>query len=514
MSAHGVERALRLVAQSSVIVFIGIALSKILTYAYRLVIARELGPEIYGLFSLAIVVSSFFIMAASLGLPEGVLRYLSFYRGRKELQNERYLFRSALLVLVVSGIVAGFILFFASEFISLRLFHNAGLLPFLRALGVFLPFFIISGILLSGMLAYGHVGWNAFINNFLQNFIKFAVLLLLLLIGFRGSAVIISYLAGVVVMCIAAYIVVRRVMPGILKRSTLDHAGKQKVRREVLAYSWPVVFLTAAYTVFNWTDSAVIGYFMTATDVGIYNAAFTLISLFGIAPELFKQFFFPFIVREYSRKNIELIRQLSQQVGKWIYILNLPLFLFMAAFPGAVINILFGPDYLTATDVLRILALGGILASFNTLLMNLLSMQGKSRTIMVDTLIVSALDLLLNIILVPRYGLYGAAISTAFSLALLGGVMLIQVWHSTAIVPFRRKIGSVTLAAILPTLGLLFIKYAYAPSLLVLAGTGIAFVALYVSLIFAWGALDAHDWDILRYARQKLMPASLQSAWR
>ena len=495
---------MRLLAQSSVIVFIGIVLSKILTYLYRVIIARELGPEIYGLFSLALVVSSFFVMAASLGLPDGALRYLSFYRGKNQLKKSSYLFRSAFGVLLISSIIAAALLYFTAEIISTSLFHNQGLTSFLKVFGIFLPFSIIGGFFLSSLLAFGHIGWNALINNFLQNFIKVLVLIGLLFFGLQQSAVIASYVAGIFVICLAAFFAVRHLTPTLLHKSGLKIAAKRAVLNEVFAYSWPIVFLAALYTVFNWTDSAVIGYFMTASDVGVYNAAFTLISLFGIAPELFRQFFFPYIVREYSRKNNSLIRQMSQQVGKWIYVVNLPLFLFMAAFPGAVINILFGPEYLTATDILRILAVGGLLASFNTLLTNLLSMQGKSRIILINTIGISILDLILNIILVPHYGLYGAAGSTTFSLGLLGLIMLFQVRNSTGIVPFRRKMWSVTLAAAIPAIGLLMIKNLFAPSLPVLALAGITFVAIYFVFIFAFSSLDPYDKDILSYALDKL----------
>jgi O-antigen/teichoic acid export membrane protein len=47
--------SLRSIARSSVIVFIGIIISKILTYVYKIIIAREFGPKVYGLFSLAIM---------------------------------------------------------------------------------------------------------------------------------------------------------------------------------------------------------------------------------------------------------------------------------------------------------------------------------------------------------------------------------------------------------------------------------------------------------------------------
>ncbi len=494
---------MRLLAQSSIIVFIGIALSKLLTYLYRVIIARELGPEIYGLFSLALVVSSFFVMAASLGLPDGALRYLSFYRGKNQPKKSCYLFRGAFSVLLISSIIAAALLYFTAEIISTSLFHNQGLTSFLKVFGIFLPFSIIGGFFLSSLLAFGHVGWNALINNFLQNFVKVIVLVGLLFFGLQQSAVIASYVAGIFVICVAAFFAVRHLTPMLLQKSGLKLKAKRAVLNEVFAYSWPIVFLAALYTLFNWTDSAVIGYFMTARDVGVYNAAFTLISLFGIAPELFRQFFFPYIVKEYSKKNNSVIQQMSQQVGKWIYVVNLPLFLFMAAFPEAVINILFGSEYLTAADILRILAVGGLLASFNTLLTNLLSMQGKSRIILINTIGISVLDLILNIILVPNYGLYGAAGSTTFSLALLGLIMLFQVRNSTGILPFRRKMWRVTLAAVIPALGLIVIKNLFVPSLIVLALAGIAFLSIYAFFIFAFGSLDPYDKDILNYAKDK-----------
>jgi O-antigen/teichoic acid export membrane protein len=496
--------SLRLVAQSSLIVFLGIALSKLLTYFYRVVIAREFGPETYGLFSLAIVVSSFFIMGASLGLPEGVLRYLAFYHGKKEVEKERHLFRSAFKILLISGIFTAAILYLTANLIATYVFHNAGLSIFLKMFGLFLPFSVISGFLLSSLLAFGHVGWNSLINNFLQNLVKVIVLLALLFLGVREESVIVSYVAGIALTCIAAYLALRYTMAPLLARPKLKQEEQRRVLREVFAYAWPIVFLSTVYTIFNWTDSIVIGYFMTATDVGIYSAAFTLISLFGIAPELFKQFFFPYIVKEYSRKNIALIQTLSQQVGKWIFALNLPLFLFMIAFPGAVLNVFFGPEYLAATEVLRILAFGGLFSSFNALLTNLLSMQGKSKLIMTDTICISGLDLVLNILLVPSYGLHGAAISTAFSLALLGTVMLIQVRNSTGIVPLKKKMLNIVFASLLPTVGLLLVRAFFVPSLETLIVAGIAFILAYGTLIVTFKALDAYDKDIFVHAWSSL----------
>ena len=78
---------LKLIVKTSAIVFIGLVLSKLLGYAYRIIIARALGPEIYGLFSLALTVALTFVTFSAFGLSEGLIRFISLYRGNKEIDK-------------------------------------------------------------------------------------------------------------------------------------------------------------------------------------------------------------------------------------------------------------------------------------------------------------------------------------------------------------------------------------------------------------------------------------------
>ena len=82
-----IDKDLKLLAKSSIVIFAGIFFAKIFTYLYRIIIARNFGPEVYGLFSLAIMILGFFVAFSSLGLSEGLLRYISFYRGKKQKHN-------------------------------------------------------------------------------------------------------------------------------------------------------------------------------------------------------------------------------------------------------------------------------------------------------------------------------------------------------------------------------------------------------------------------------------------
>ena len=60
-----IDRGLKLIVKSSMIVFIGLFLSKLLTYIYKIIIARYYGPEVYGIFSLAFMIVTLFVAFSS-----------------------------------------------------------------------------------------------------------------------------------------------------------------------------------------------------------------------------------------------------------------------------------------------------------------------------------------------------------------------------------------------------------------------------------------------------------------
>ena len=84
LDKENLNKSLKRIVKTSFIVFIGVFLSKILAYAYRIIIARSFGPEVYGLYSLAITVLSLFVFSFSFGLADGLLRFIPIYRTKDE----------------------------------------------------------------------------------------------------------------------------------------------------------------------------------------------------------------------------------------------------------------------------------------------------------------------------------------------------------------------------------------------------------------------------------------------
>ena len=106
--------SLKLLAKTSLIVFIGVILSKILSYFYRVIVARYLGAEIYGLYSLGLMITALFIAVSSLGILYGTLRYIPLYRGKEEWNKVKHIFKITTTILFFSSFIAGAILFFLS----------------------------------------------------------------------------------------------------------------------------------------------------------------------------------------------------------------------------------------------------------------------------------------------------------------------------------------------------------------------------------------------------------------
>ena len=115
MDSKKLDTALKSIVKSSVLVFMFLVLSKIISYFYRIIIARYFGPEVYGALSLAIMISGFFIIFSVLGLDEGLLRFIPFYRGKKKNKKISVIFNfSFKLVLGLSLILDSLCLYLLS----------------------------------------------------------------------------------------------------------------------------------------------------------------------------------------------------------------------------------------------------------------------------------------------------------------------------------------------------------------------------------------------------------------
>lgn len=517
-----VDSSLKLLAKSSVWLFVGIVLSKLLTYVYRIIIARNFGPQEYGLFSLALMVISWFVTISSFGIVDGIIRYIPLYRGKNEINKINHLIRFSFKFLLISGLLSALILFSFSDLISIRIFHDITLSLYLKIFSILIPITIFWSLLLSILQAYEEIKIYSYLRNIQDIAVRLIILLILVYIGLKRGAIILSYCISMFLMLIVSYYFVKKKVPSILIKSSLNENSKKEINKQLFSYSWPLIFVSIISFILTWIDSLSIGYYNVngqgVYNVGIYNSAVPLAGLFIIASSLFTQLFFPIITKEYGKKNFKLIEELSKQISKWIFMINLPFLILMILFPGAVINFFFGSQYLAAENSLRFLSVGMFFYSIFIISENLLSMAGKSKIVLIDILFAAVFNFILNSILVPRNiiflgfnfgGLTGAAFATMITYIIWGLLSLFQARYYTSIIALRKKIILITFVSIIPTILMIFIKQAIPLNKITLILQGVFFILVYTLLLIITGCLDRNDIMILQSIKNKFSSFSV-----
>jgi len=504
MQKEKFNHSLKLLAKSSIFVFFSILLSKILAYLYKIIIARKFGAEGYGIFSLSTMIFSIITIIFSLGISEGIVRYISFYRGKKENSKINYIFKKSSILILSSSIIGALIMFFLSEYISINIFHNPQLIIFLKFLSFFVPISVASGIFTSTIRAFEEIKWSSFIKNILGNAIQLITLIILVYLGFKTNSIIFSYTLGIVGIFIVSYFICKIKIFKFFKKEKISKEVQRKTSHSLYSYSWPLMFLTIISMVLYWIDSFAIGYFRGASEVGIYNVATSIALLFNILPQIFIQLFFPLITREFANKNIILIKRLSKQLGKWIFILNFPLLVLLILFPGEIINILFGSEFILAKTSLIILSIGIFISSIFKISTYLILTKEKSKIVFMNLLIVSIINLLLNLTLVPKYGITGAAFSTMISQILISTFLLFETKFYFSIVPLKKEIFKILLGSLVPIFILLSIKKYFPLNWISFILQAIFFFLAYFLLALLFKGLDKSDLMILNLFKSKI----------
>ncbi|MFP3910429.1 MAG: oligosaccharide flippase family protein, partial [Archaeoglobaceae archaeon] len=124
--------SLRKIAKGAGINFIGLLLASLLGFGSRIILARSLSPAEYGLIALGIALFSITASIGMFGMPGGVTRFVSFYRGKGDLERVRGSIISALRISLPVGLLLAVLLFFGAEWISVHVFNEPNLMPVLR----------------------------------------------------------------------------------------------------------------------------------------------------------------------------------------------------------------------------------------------------------------------------------------------------------------------------------------------------------------------------------------------
>lgn len=415
----------------------GAVIAAVSGFALGVAVGRGTGADGAGLFYVAVAVFTIAMGIGCLGADTGLLRALSRLTAVGRVADLRPTIWIAVLpVLVVCTAITTGVLLWAGALAGLMSGSSRQATPYLVGTMALLTVGGVFTVLVQGTRGLGDVRPFVALQNLLLPLSRLVLVAaaIFLVAELPGSGwpdlswrVPLAWSLPLVVAAVAAAAVLRRQLrhaesaaPTSPRRSTRELAG------EFWRFALPRGGATALDLVLVWLDVILVAVLRSATEAGIYAAASRFVTTGTLAMQAMRLAIAPQLSGLLSTGQRRRAGDLYRGATVWIVLSSWPVYLLMACFPATLLQ-LFGPQFAAGGAALSILAAGMLVALATGNVGTVLLMSGRSGWVLADKAAALATMLVLDVALVPRYGMVGAAIGWAAAIAVDNLLALWQV---------------------------------------------------------------------------------------
>lgn len=372
--------------------------SSLIIFAVGVYVARYLGPDRLGLLSYSQSFVLLFVPLANLGLDSIIVRELVKDETKRDvLLGTGFALKLAGVLLawaVLASVVPladndGYTNLLIAIIASSLLFQSFGTVDFYFQAKVMSKYMVMARLVAGILIPIIKVG----LILFQAQLIWFALVILLqdLIVG---------------VLFLVAY--------RLQKLSVFHWRFNSAIARQLLMVSWPLMFAGLMIVVYMKIDQIMLKNMLDTTQVGIYAVAVRLSEFWYFMPLLISQSIFPAIINAKTGDGV-VYRQRMQQLYDLMTFLSLGIAIIVTLSSSLIMDTLYGPPYSGSDTVLAIHIWAGVIVFFGTARGKWIiteNLQKKALFIYITGVI---LNVILNIVLIPIYGVVGAALATLIS---------------------------------------------------------------------------------------------------
>jgi O-antigen/teichoic acid export membrane protein len=432
-----VERVARGVGVSSA----GQGVGRLLGYATHAAVAWMHGPAQLGFYALGITVVQVASILSQLGLDNGVVRYVAHHGAGGDTARVRGTILQSLAVTLALSLALSALLFAGAGFLAEDVFGKPFLATMFRAFATALPFLTFMSMALWVTQGFGTLKYAAFVGQVARPLANLALLVFFYLLGVQILGAVAAYVLSMAFGAALALACLPRVFPGLL-------AGKAKYEaRELSAASAPMIVANVTQYSNLWTAVVVLGIFEPVPTVGVYSAAARTAALSTLVLIAFGGVFSPLAAGLYRQERLGELGRLYGDVSRWAFTGALAFFL-VTALLARDIMLFFGDEFAYGWPVIVVISAAQLFNSSMGPTTRLLAMTGHQKAVMVSTVGSALAAVALNFLLVPAYGVAGAAAATAAALILANGLSLIFVRRRLGFWPYGSRYAKPLLAGL------------------------------------------------------------------
>lgn len=488
-----------ILAKGASVSLTGTMVARAFAMATQVLMARFLGAADFGLYAIGWTLIRILESVNTLGLATGVIYFGADYQ-RSDPSRFKGVLRQSIILASLTGFTIGAVLFLMAPTLAEHLFRKPEAAPVIRAFAPAFPLYAVAFVgdgmtRLSQRMqysAYSNIGSMAFA------LIAFCVLFMLGW-GLRGA--VIATVGGIAVGALMSMYFIRRLFPAAFaKEIPSEWPGK-----EILAFSIPVALGGLAVSLLAFIDRLFVASFCSSTETGIYQAAAQLPIMLAIIFGAFDNIFSPMVADLHARREGRRLAELYRVCAKWRVYASVPFLMIMLFAPAELIRSVYGKAYAEGALPLAILSVGQLSGVIVGNSQTMLTLTGRQRTVVAITLVTLLLDVGLNFVLVPRYGLVGAASAAALAALAFNVSTASAVIRHAPVSPFDLRYVKSLGAALFTCVVLYMLRHLEirtpAVKLFIVGGVG---MATFTGSLIALG-LDVEDREVLNMIRARLL---------
>lgn len=395
-------------------------------FALNIVLARALNQELFGIFSISVLVLLTIAELSDFGLNLGLLRFAPYYLATDQLDKLKQLIKtiwrwrvSLTAVLTIGGLIFAYPL-------AKYLFNQIELAPYLAfaSLGV-------GGVILLGFLAtYLQAKQRFFYHASLQSLKGFLRLLLVVIFMVLGVKNLFVYLSAYIFVPWILFLANYRVFPEKFRSVEIPEDVKQKLHSQLAHFSFWLTISSLISIFASRIDQIMISRLLGLKEVAIFTVAWQLIQFFPVIYGSITSVLMPKIS---SLKTKSELAVFIKRTFKWVFVGTIGIAIFV--YPSQyLINFLFGQKYVEAMPIYIILAYGYLLNVLAIPFSLVISVFNKTELATISSVLQLVINLVGNIVFIPLYGIMGAAYTFAFS------VMILIIWNVVSALYLLKKV--------------------------------------------------------------------------
>ncbi|URT70553.1 flippase [Cytobacillus firmus] len=385
-----------------------------------IIIARSLGPEGNGLYQLIVLLPTTLMTLLNLGVGTSSVYYV----GQKKYDIKDIIKTNTAsgAVLSLAAVIIGLIgvMFFSDKFFE-------GVPPnYLYFILLIMPLLMLNDfylVIFQGVQDFKSFNSLALLRQ-LAALITLVLFIFVLRIGLVGT--VIAFIAGVVTQFIVTLILLNK----NLKTNLFSGSFSKAYFKESFSFGFKAHFSNVLSFINYRADIYLISMFLNPAAVGLYGVAVSIAERLWIVSQSISSVLYPVIS---SSSDVDSKNKLTSVISRNVLFFSIIAGIVFYFASDLIFRLLFGEAYADSSDILKMLLPGIILFSVDRILSNDLAGRGKPELNMYTSIFTVASNIILNILLIPKIGIAGAAVSTSVTYSLSTLVKMILFKRETGV---------------------------------------------------------------------------------